>query len=216
MDSEFEHFPAAEQYCIDHSCDEPELLKQIAKYTWTTQNYPRMISGHLKGRFLSMISRWMKPHTILEVGTFTGYSALCLSEGLGDGDRLHTIEKNPELEAPLMQFFKASEYAERITLHMGDALNIIPELQIQPDLVFLDADKEQYVDYFNVCMQCIKKGGWIVADNTLWGGKVLSESLKADRETAGIRAFNDYVQRLENIESLMLPFFDGLTLIRVK
>lgn len=212
----FSHLSDEEQYCIDHSVAESDLLCEIARFTWTTRNYPRMISGHLQGRLLSMLSRLKRPSCILEIGTFTGYSALCLAEGLVSGGVLHTIEIDPELEEPLRQFFSQSVFSSMIHLHVGDAMHVIPSLNIFPDLVYIDADKEQYPSYIELCVEIMPSGGLLIADNVLWGGKVLKPSVKKDKETEGVRLFNERVKNHPRLEPLMLPFWDGLTLAWIK
>ncbi len=212
----FTYLTPEEQYCSDHSAPENDLLREIARFTWTTRNYPRMISGHLQGRLLSMLSRMKRPSCILEIGTFTGYSALCLAEGLSEEGILHTLEIDPELEVPIRRFFARSPHPSRLHLHIGDALQIIPKLNISPDLVYIDADKEQYPDYLEICLQIMPRESLLVADNVLWGGKVLVPSSKKDKETEGIRLFNDKIKNHPRLEPLMLPLWDGLTLALVK
>jgi caffeoyl-CoA O-methyltransferase len=212
----FSYLTPEEQYCADHSAPENDLLHEIERFTWTTRNYPRMISGHLQGRLLSMLSRMKRPNCILEIGTFTGYSALCLAEGLTEGGILHTLEIDPELEEPIRHFFARSPYASQLHLHIGDALQIIPRLNISPDLVYIDADKEQYPDYLELCLQIMPRESLLVADNVLWGGKVLNPSSKKDKETEGIRLFNEKIKNHPRLEPLMLPLWDGLTLALVK
>lgn len=212
----FSHLTDEEQYCFDHSEVENEWLREIARYTWTTRKYPRMISNHLQGRFLSLLSRLKQPTCILEIGTFTGYSALCLAEGLKDHGVLHTIEIDPELEEPLRRFFGNSIFAGQVQLHIGDALQILPSLRITPDIVYIDADKEQYPAYLDICMNIIPPGSLLLADNVLWGGKVLKLSSKKDKETEGIRLFNEKVKKHPRLQPLLLPFWDGFTMAWVK
>lgn len=212
----FSPYSEEEQYCIDHSVAENELLNEIVRFTWTTKNYPRMLSGHLQGRLLSFLSRLRKPACILEIGTFTGYSALCLVEGLQEGGELHTIEIDPELEEPVRRFFSRSPYSDKLFLHIGDALQIIPSLNIRPQLVYIDGDKEQYPAYLELCVPMMDAGSLLIADNTLWGGKVLKPQGKKDKETESIRVFNDLVKSHPRLEPLLLPFGDGLTLAWVK
>lgn len=205
-----------EQYCLDHSVPEDGLLREIARFTWTTRNYPRMLSGHLQGRLLSFLSRLKNPSCILEIGTFTGYSALCLAEGLEEGGVLHTIEIDPELEEPIRHFFSRSVYADKLILHIGDAVEIVPTLNIEPQLVYIDGDKEQYPVYLDICLSIMRPGSLLIADNTLWGGKVLTPPGKKDKETESIRLFNDLVKNHCRLEPLLLPFGDGLTLAWIK
>lgn len=212
----FNHLSDEEQYCVDHTIAESDLLREISRFTWTTRNYPRMILGHLQGRLLSMLSRLKRPSCILEIGTFTGYSALCLAEGLVSGGVLHTIEIDSELEESIRRFFGQSIYSSLIHLHLGDATQVIPSLNISPDLVYIDADKEQYPSYLDLCIEIMPSGGLLIADNVLWGGKVLKPSSKKDKETEGIRLFNERVKNHPCLEPVMLPFWDGLTLAWIK
>ncbi|MGC8864980.1 MAG: O-methyltransferase [Bacteroidales bacterium] len=205
-----------EQYCIVHSVAEGDLLNEIARFTWTTKNYPRMISGHLQGRLLSFLSRLRRPQCILEIGTFTGYSALCLAEGLQQEGELHTFEIDPELEEPVRRFFSRSALGGKLFFHLGDALQIIPSLNIRPQLVYIDGDKEQYPAYLEACMPIMEPGSLLIADNTLWGGKVLRPQGKKDKETESIRLFNHLVKNHPRLEPLLLPFGDGLTLAWVR
>jgi predicted O-methyltransferase YrrM len=170
-----------------------------------------MISGHLQGRLLEMISRMIQPFRILEVGTFTGYSAICLARGLAEGGMLHTIDINDELAEMALKYFNLAGLGQKITLHTGDARKIIPGIQEQFDLVFIDGDKEQYPEYYAASMMKLKTGGFLVADNVLWGGKVLTGY--RDRETIGIREFNRIVAADPSVEKLLLPFRDGLFII---
>lgn len=207
---------ALNEYVINHSSDEPSLLKEITRQTYLTQAYPQMLSGNLQGRLLSMISKMICPKRVVEIGTFTGYSCLCLAEGLAENGVIHTIEVNPELEERNIAFFNSSPYRGRIFQHIGNALEIIPDFFDDIDLVFIDADKEEYLLYYNLIIPKMRKGGIVLADNVLWGGKVIKESKSSDKETQGILEFNRFVVRDPRVEVLMLPLRDGLSVIRKK
>jgi len=215
MNVNFPHLSDEEAYCTEFSSPESQLLAEIARYTWTTQNYPRMLSGHLQGRLLSLISRLKSPRHILEIGTFTGYSALCLAEGLPKDGQLLTIEKNPELEEPVRAFFARSPYASQMEIHIGNALEKLPFIDFAPDLVFLDADKEEYPEYLLACEPIMQPGSILIADNVLWGGKVLHET-SPDKETRGIRAFNRMISERPEWDVVMLPIRDGLLVAQKK
>lgn len=215
MNVNFPHLSDEEAYCTEFSTPESPLLADIARFTWTTQNYPRMLSGHVQGRLLSLFSRLKSPRYILEIGTFTGYSALCLAEGLQKEGHLLTIEKNPELEESVRGFFSRSSFAPQLELRIGDALEILPSLRFSPDLVFLDADKEEYPAYFRACAPLMPPGALLLADNVLWGGKVLKES-PGDKETLGIREFTRMISKSAEWEVVMLPIRDGLLVAQKK
>ena len=173
-----------------------------------------MLSGHTQGRLLPMISKMIKPGTILEIGTFTGYSAICFAEGLTENGMLHCIEINPEYEEIIQRYIDNSGFHNKIKIHIGDALKIIPEFKEIFDLVFIDAGKEQYLRYYKLIFDKVKSGGFILADNALWDGKVLQEEKNIDKETRGIKEFNDFVQQDARVENFLLPFRDGLMIIR--
>jgi len=175
---------------------------------------PRMLSGHMQGRILSMIARMLQPKRILEVGTYTGYSALCMAEGLTPDGRLHTIDVNDELEKRVRGYFADSEYDSKIELHIGHALDIIPRLDEQWDLVFIDADKENYTAYYDAVIERMRPGGWIVADNVLWSGKVLDPEEGMDTETLALHAYNQKIMKDERVASVLLPLRDGLMCCR--
>lgn len=203
-----------EDYITLHSDPEPDYLARINRHTHLRVLNPRMLSGHLQGRVLAMFSKMMQPSRILEIGTFTGYSALCLSEGLPAGGLLHTIEADDELEELIVSNFELSPYAERLRLHIGDACEVIPMLNDTFDLVFMDGDKREYQDYLELVLPMLRKGGIILADNTLWDGKVLQSVASKDPQTAAISAFNNRLTNDTRVEKVMLPLRDGLTLIR--
>ncbi len=204
-----------ENYILSHIDPEPELLRKVNRDTHVMCLYSNMCSGHLQGRMLKMICRMIRPKRILELGTFTGYSALCLAEGMPDGSQLHTIEINDELADFISGHFGASKYSDSIHLHIGDAAQIIPKIDEQWDLVFIDANKRTYIEYFDLIFPRVRPGGFIIADNTLWYGKV-SDSSCHDPQTAGILAFNDYVNNDPRVENVILPLRDGLTIIYKK
>jgi len=203
-------------YIVKHSEDEPELLQQLNRETYQKILQPRMLSGHYQGRVLSMISKLISPKNILEIGTYTGYSALCLAEGIQPKGELHTIDINEELFDFQRKYFDKSRYGHLIIQHTGDALNIIPKLVITFDLVFIDADKENYTNYFNCVMDKLNSGGIIISDNVLWSGKVIEPVEKEDTSTKALIEFNDVLKNDSRIETIMLPIRDGLTISRKK
>lgn len=202
-----------EEYLSRYVSDEDALLKEVNEYT--VKNHPRshMMSGHLQGKFLEMISYMMRPERILEIGTFTGYSALCLAKGLKPNGFLHTIELREEDAATAKGFFSQSSLSQKIILHIGDALKIIGETDETWDLVFIDADKENYINYFNLVLPRLKPNGFILADNVLFHGQVLEREIKG-KSALAIQAFNDYIQSRNDIEKVIIPIRDGLMLIR--
>ncbi len=205
-----------EEYILAHGDAEPDYLAKINRKTHLKMINPRMLSGHLQGRVLSMLSKMIQPERILEVGTYTGYSALCLAEGLSAKGKLHTIECDDELEDFIRENIESSPYQQQIVLHIGDAKKLIPEMDEMFDLVFLDADKREYQVYYDAVFPKLRKGGFMLVDNTLWDGKVLLEVDEKDNQTEAIRNFNDYVAADSRVEKLILPLRDGLTLIRKK
>lgn len=202
-------------YAEKYTSDEPESLSSLNRETYVNHLYPRMLSGHLQGRLLAILSSLVKPEKILEIGTYTGYSALCLAEGLLERGILHTIELNEENETTIRKYFNNSVYRDKIKLHFGNALDIIPTLEGMFDLVFLDADKENYVNYFELIISKVNSGGVILADNVLWNGKV-TKAKETDKETMGIRAFNEIVKNDSRVENVLLTVRDGLMLILKK
>ena len=203
-----------QDYAEAHSTKESGILYQLNRETHLKTIHPRMISGHLQGKFLEMLSCMIKPTQILEVGTFTGYSAICLSKGLRLDGCIHTIEKNQELKEMALQAFKKAGIENLVNYYTGNALDIIPEINEEFDLVFIDADKENYLNYYQLAFDKVKTGGFIIADNTLWSGKVTKAPLSSDKETRGLIAFNDFVQQDPGVENLLLPFRDGLMIIK--
>jgi len=205
-----------EDYILSHSDVEPVYLAKVNRETHVKLINPRMCSGHLQGRVLSMFCHMIQPKCILELGTFTGYSALCLAEALVDDGVLHTIECDDELEDFIRQNFAGSEHGHKIQLHIGDALAEIEKLNETFDLVFIDADKREYLAYYEAVLPKLKSGGFIFADNTLWDGKVLKSADPNDKQTIEIMHFNDFVATDVRVEKVILPLRDGLTLIRKK
>ena len=208
--------PKIEDYVATHSSEESEILKQLNRETHLKALHPRMLSGHLQGRLLSMFSNMVKPEKILEIGTYTGYATICLAEGLSENGIIHTIEKNIELENFASKYFAKTGIQNKVKFHLANALDIIPKLDETFDLVFIDADKENYSKYFQLIIDKVKPGGLIIADNVLWGGKVIENVPDKDKETLGIVEFNELVNNDERVENLMLPFRDGLMLMRKK
>lgn len=205
---------AIEQYAREHSSCESELLQKLNRETHAKVLRPRMLSGHMQGKLLEMISCMIRPQRILEIGTYTGYSAICLLAGLQVGGELHTIDHNAELEDFTRRFFDMAGRGADIHYHIGEALQILPALQGPFDLVFIDADKENYISYYEMVLDKMPQGGFILADNVLWSGKVLDTPVASDVETLSIQAFNQHVQADARVENLLLPFRDGLSLIR--
>jgi len=204
-----------EHYIADHSETEPQLLQELARETHLKVLRPRMITGHYQGRLLSMLSKLMRPQNILEIGTYTGYSALCLAEGLSTDGRLQTIEINEELSAFQRRYFDKSNYGKQIIQHCGDALDIIPELDITFDLVFIDAQKNSYDAYFESVIKKTKPGSIILSDNVLWSGKVVTPLQNGDKATRALLDYNKKLKEDPRVETILLPIRDGLTLSRV-
>jgi len=203
----------AQHYCEKYTSPEDELLKEIANYTYQNHVHSQMLSGHLQGKLLEIISCMVQPSRILEVGTFTGYSALCLAKGLVQNGQLHTIELREEDALKAKSYFDRSFFKEKIILHIGDALKIIGELNETWDLVFIDADKENYTHYFNQIFSKVRPGGFILADNVLFHGQVLEKEIKGKNAIA-IQQFNDHIMERTDVEKLMLPVRDGMYIIR--
>ena len=204
--------PRLSEYSEFHTSPESEQLKKINRDTHAGVMMPRMLSGHLQGRFLSMISKMIKPKTILEIGTYTGYSAICLAEGLAPNGRLITIDKNEELENKVRGYFQEAGLKTVIDYRIGNALKIIPDLDASFDLVFIDADKENYSNYFDLVINNVPSGGYLLADNVLWSGKVLDT--KPDKDTRAIIEFNKKVQDDNRVENILVPIRDGILVMR--
>lgn len=205
-----------ESYLSAHHDKESAFLADLNRQTHLKILQPRMLSGALQGRYLSFLSKLLKPNYILEIGTYTGYSALCLAEGLAPSGRLDTIEINDELETFILSFFNRSAFADQLNLHLGDALDVIDGLQEPWDLVFIDADKPRYLDYYQKLIPRLKSGAVILADNVLWSGKVLKDPKPSDESTIALLKFNRFVQNDERVENMLLPLRDGLMCIRKK
>jgi len=211
------HFlsPILETYIANHSEDEPELLQELTRETHLKVIQPRMITGHFQGRVLSMLSKIINPKYILEIGTYTGYSALCLAEGLQKDGELHTIEVNEELQPMQRRFFDKSGFGSQIKQHIGDALDIVPNLHQTFDLAFIDAQKVNYDAYFEAVIQKTRPGSIILSDNVLWSGKVVEPLQKSDKATEALLAYNQKLKEDTRVETVLLPIRDGLTLSRV-
>ena len=205
-----------DQYAVDHTQDEPKLLQELNRETWQKVLQPRMLSGHFQGRVLSMISKLINPKNILEIGTYTGYSAICLAEGMQDDGILHTIDINEELVDLQRLYFDRTGKGEQFVQHLGNALDIVPELDLKFDLVFIDADKNNYPNYLEMLLPRLESGAVILSDNVLWSGKVTQKVAKDDLDTAALIKYNKMLKEDPRLESVLLPVRDGLTISRVK
>lgn len=205
-----------ENYAAQHTEDEPLLLQELNKRTHLNVLQPRMISGHFQGRFLSLLSKMVQPRTILEIGTYTGYATLCLAEGLHPEGVLHTIDIKEELTDLQREFFDRSGYGSQIVQHLGKAADIIPSLNTTFDLVFIDADKQNYAHYFDLVIEKMNRGGIILSDNVLWSGKVVEEVKHNDKHTQALMAYNQKIKDDPRVETVLLPIRDGITLSRVR
>ena len=204
-----------EDYIENHSQKEPELLAALNKETYQKILLPRMLSGHFQGRVLSMLSKLIRPKNILEIGTYTGYSALCLCEGMQENGILHTIDIKEELVDFQRKYFDKSPWGNQIIQHLGEAVDIIPTLDVRFDLVFIDADKENYLNYFELIVPKMNKGGIILSDNVLWSGKVLEPLQPNDSSTKILLEYNELLKNDSRIETVLLPIRDGLTVSRI-
>jgi len=211
------HFlsPALEQYITDLAEDEPVLLQELRRETHIKVVQPRMLTGHYQGRLLSMLSKLFRPQRILEIGTYTGYSALCLAEGLAPEGELHTIEINEELQSIQNKYFERSHYRSSIVQHVGPALEVLPALEPSFDLVFIDAKKVEYPEYYTAVLPLLKQGSIILSDNILWSGKVAEEVPEVDKATKALQRYNQMLKDDPRVESIILPVRDGLSLSRV-
>lgn len=205
-----------EEYILNHTTEEDGLLKELARETHIKVLRPRMLSGHLQGQLLKMLSYMSRPKNILEIGTFTGYSAICLAKGLAKGGKLYTIDINDEIEDFTTKYLEKSGLSEKIEFLIGDAMEIIPDLDVEFDMVFIDADKRHYLDYYKLVFDKIRPGGFVIADDILWDGKVVEKVASNDAQTKGILAFNDFVQNDDRVENVVIPLRHGITLIRKK
>jgi len=211
------HFlsPVLEQYIVDSSEDEPKILQELTRETHLKVIQPRMLTGHFQGRVLSMLSKIINPKNILEIGTYTGYSAICLAEGLQKDGQLHTIDVNEELQEIQHKYFDKSGFGNQIITHSGDALEIIPNLNITFDLVFIDAEKRSYPEYFEAVLQKTKSGSIILSDNVLWSGKVVEPLNPKDAATKVLLDYNKMLKEDPRVETVLLPIRDGITMCRV-
>ena len=205
-----------DEYAVNHSQPEPELLELLNTETWQTVLNPRMLSGNFQGRLLAMISKLINPKNILEIGTYTGYSALCMCEGMQTDGNLHTIDKNEELYDLQRKYFDLSNFGTQIHQHVGNALDIIPTIDEKFDLVFIDADKANYGNYFDLIIDKMNSGGVILSDNVLWSGKVVQKIDPKDIDTQELVVYNKKVNEDPRVETVLLPIRDGLTITRVK
>lgn len=205
-----------DNYVVNHSQQEPKILQELTKETWQKVLNPRMLSGAFQGRVLSMISKLIQPTSILEIGTYTGYSALCLAEGLTKEGLLHTIDKNEELEELQSVYFGKSAYKNQIKQYVGNAIHIIATIETNFDLVFIDADKSNYLNYFDLIIDKMNSGGIILSDNVLWSGKVVAPLNPKDIDTKTLLAYNKKLNEDKRLETILLPIRDGLTVSRVK
>ena len=205
-----------EDYALKNSDAELDVLKRLNRETHLKMTMPQMLSGHMQGLMLQMFSKMIRPTTILEIGTFTGYSAICLAQGLQENGKLHTIDVNEEFKEIITRYMKEAGLEGKITLHIGAAVNILPTLKEEFDLVFIDADKENYSNYYDLVFPKVKQGGFIIADNVLWSGKVLNSAMKMDFETKYLAEYNKKIQTDFRVENVLLPLRDGLMIARKK
>ena len=208
--------PKILQYAEMYSEEESPVLKKLNRETHLKVLHPRMLSGHMQGKLLQMFSYMLNPKQILEIGTYTGYSAICLSAGLCEDGIIHTIDVNPELEDMVKRYFHEAGIEQKSKKYIGNALEIIPTINETFDLVFIDADKENYLNYYKLIFDKVRNGGFILADNVLWDGKVLNTPKPNDTETTGIIEFNEFVHQDKRVENLLLPIRDGLMVMRKK
>ena len=210
------HHEAIETYILQHMDEESDYLKSLYRQAHLKLINPRMTSGHLQGRLLKMLVQLARPQRVLEIGTFAGYSALCMAEGLGEGAKLHTYEIDDELEDFTRPWIEGSPHGDKVCFHIGNALEEVPQLGEVFDFVFMDGDKRQYMEYYEMILQHTSPGALILADNTLWDGHVVDKAYLNDRQTVAINAFNAFVAADKRVEKLILPLRDGLTMIRKK
>jgi caffeoyl-CoA O-methyltransferase len=205
-----------EEYALAHTTSEPEVLNKLNRETHLKMLMPQMLSGALQGMALKLFSQMIRPKNILEIGTFTGYSAICLAQGLQQGGKLHTLEVNEEFKEMILRYFKEAGVESKIQLHIGSAVHILPTLKEEFDLVFIDADKENYCTYYDLVFPKVRQGGFIIADNVLWSGKVLNSPMKMDKETKALFDYNEKIQGDSRVENMLLPLRDGLMIARKK
>ncbi len=206
--------PDLDNYCVSHTANQPEYLEELSRETWQKIINPRMLSGRLQGRFLSSIAHMIKPKRVLEIGTYTGFSALCFAEGLPKDGEIITLDINDELEPIVSKYIEKAGFQQQIKPQYGNALDIIPTLNPNFDLVFIDADKSNYLNYYNLLIDQLPSGAHILADNVLWSGKVIEEVQEKDVDTKTLIEFNQFVQNDPRVENVLLPIRDGLMLIR--
>ncbi len=211
-----EETESIDEYILRHIDEEGDYLRSLYRDTNVKLLRPRMASGHLQGRMLKMFVRMIRPKQVLEIGTYSGYSALCMAEGLEEGAMLHTFEINDEQEDFTRPWLEKSAYADKIKFYIGDALELVPRMNIVFDMAFVDGDKRKYMEYYEMVLPKLSAGGYMIADNTLWDGHVLEEARSNDYQTIGIKQFNDFVAKDERVEKVILPLRDGLTIIRKK
>ncbi len=206
-----------DDYILQHIDKESDHLQKLYRQTHLQLLYPHMVSGHLQGRILKMIVRMIRPKNILEIGTYSGYSAICMAEGLEDGGKVYTVEVNDEQEVFTRPWIDSSGYADKIDFRIGDALEVVPKLGVTFDMAFIDGDKRRYVEFYEMTLKVLRSGGFILADNTLWDSHVTEEHVrKSDQQTLGIMRFNDLVAQDDRVEKVILPLRDGLSIIRKK
>lgn len=206
-----------DDYILRHIDKESDYLQKLYRQTHLQLLYPHMVSGHLQGRILTMLVRMIRPKNILEIGTYSGYSAICMAEGLEDGGKVYTIEMNDEQEVFTRPWIEGSGYADKIDFRIGDALEVVPTLGVTFDMAFIDGDKRRYVEFYEMTLKVLRSGGFILADNTLWDSHVTEEHVRdSDRQTLGIMHFNDLVAQDDRVEKVILPLRDGLSIIRKK
>ncbi|MFO7867832.1 MAG: O-methyltransferase [Bacteroidales bacterium] len=203
-----------EEYILSHSDNEPQLLYELRRQAHLSVIHPRMVSGHLQGRILKTFIRMIKPTHVLEIGTYLGYSALCIAEGLPEHATLDTIEINDELEPKIQHFFSQSEYAHKIHMHIGDALDVIPKFSYNFDVVFIDGNKRNYIEYYNAALRKMPCGGFLIIDNTLWNGHVVEpDNISKNAQTKGIVDCNAYIKNDNRVEQVIIPIRDGITIV---
>ena len=205
---------ALDEYVVGNTTAETDLLNRLNRETYQKVLIPRMLSGHLQGRVLSMLSHMIRPKTILEIGTYTGYSAICMAEGLQDNGKVITIDINEELETMVRRYIEDAGLTDKIDFRVGNAIDIIPSLDEELDLVFIDADKTNYSNYFDLVIDKVRKGGFIIADNVLWSGKVIEEVDEKDFDTQALKEYNDKIMKDPRVENCLFPIRDGLMVAR--
>ncbi len=204
-----------DEYAGIHTAKESDVLYELNRETHMKVLIPRMLSGHIQGRILSMFSHMIKPKNVLEIGTYTGYSAICFAEGMQEDGKLITIDINNELETMANSYFEKAGYANKIDMKIGNAMDIIPSLELEFDLVFIDADKHNYANYFDLVIDKMSKGGYIIADNVLWSGKIVTDEVNTDKDTKALDEYNKKINNDPRVENVLFPVRDGLMVARV-